>query len=67
VSLCDPNHAGIHFVYQAGLKLTEICLRLPPKYHHARLVLEFLMFLPQSSKLELQVGTIPGFRNLNYS
>lgn len=41
VSLCDPNCPGIHFVYQAGFKLIEILLFLPPKCgikgmcHHA--------------------------------
>jgi hypothetical protein len=32
VSLCSPGCSGIHSVDQASPKLTEICLRLPPKY-----------------------------------
>ena len=26
----SPGYPGIHFVHQAGVKLTEICLPLPP-------------------------------------
>jgi hypothetical protein len=29
VSLCSPGCPGAHFVDQAGLELTEICLPLP--------------------------------------
>jgi hypothetical protein len=29
VSLCNPGYSGTHYVNQAGLELTEICLFLP--------------------------------------
>ena len=32
VSLCSPDCPGTHYVDRAGLKLTEICLPLPPKW-----------------------------------
>jgi hypothetical protein len=32
VSLCSPRGPITHIVEQAGLKLTEICSPLPPKY-----------------------------------
>ena len=31
VSLCIPGCPGAHFIDQAGLELTKICLPLPPK------------------------------------
>jgi hypothetical protein len=30
-SLCGPGHPGTYYVHQAGLKLTEVYLPLPPE------------------------------------
>ena len=32
LSLCSPSCTRTHYVNQAGLELTDICLLLPPEY-----------------------------------
>ena len=53
ISLYSSACPGSHFVDQANLELTEICLRLPPKCcHHAQKYPVFKNKTTKTSKLK---------------